>query len=65
MNSQPYVRVLIFLIETESKLLYLQCIILEVLRIRAPTPMSIPHATSKDDVYKNWLIPKEGPRNLM
>ncbi|OBZ85364.1 hypothetical protein A0J61_06581 [Choanephora cucurbitarum] len=45
--------------QDESKLLYLQCIILEVLRIRAPTPMSIPHATSKDDVYKNWLIPKD------
>ncbi|KAI7862275.1 cytochrome P450, partial [Spinellus fusiger] len=36
----------------------IQCIILETLRTRTPAPLSIPHATSKDDVYKDWLIPE-------
>lgn len=39
--------------------MYVQCIILEALRIRPPAPIAIPHATSKDDIYKNWLIPKD------
>lgn len=41
----------------ESSLPYLQCIILETLRLRPPAPLSVPHATSEDDVYQNWFIP--------
>lgn len=32
---------------------------METLRIRPPAPIAIPHATSKDDVYKHWFIPKD------
>ncbi|KAI8643033.1 cytochrome P450 [Parasitella parasitica] len=45
--------------QDEPMLPYVQCIILEVLRLRPPAPIAIPHATSKDDVYKQWLIPKD------
>ncbi|KAL7324075.1 hypothetical protein PS15p_210644 [Mucor circinelloides] len=45
--------------QDEPMLPYLQCIIMETLRLRPPAPIAIPHATSKDDVYKNWLIPKD------
>ncbi|KAG0186948.1 hypothetical protein DFQ28_007072 [Apophysomyces sp. BC1034] len=41
----------------ESKLPYLQCIIHETLRLRSPAPLSVPHATSEDDIYQGWLIP--------
>ncbi|KAI8344468.1 cytochrome P450 [Chlamydoabsidia padenii] len=44
--------------EDESSLPYLQCVIHETLRLRPPAPLSVPHATSDDDVYKNWFIPK-------
>jgi cytochrome P450 len=27
--------------------------------MRPPAPIAIPHATSKDDIYKNWFIPKD------
>ncbi|KAG1459397.1 hypothetical protein G6F46_006926 [Rhizopus delemar] len=42
----------------EPNLPFVQCIILETLRIRPPAPTAIPHATSEDDVYKGWHIPK-------
>ncbi|GAN04483.1 cytochrome P450 [Mucor ambiguus] len=45
--------------QDEPMLPYLQCIIMETLRMRPPAPIAIPHATSKDDVYRNWLIPKD------
>jgi cytochrome P450 len=32
---------------------------METLRLRPPAPIAIPHATSKDDVYKHWFIPKD------
>ncbi|KAM3586420.1 hypothetical protein VKS41_002937 [Umbelopsis sp. WA50703] len=41
----------------EAKLVYLQCVILETLRFRTPTPLGVPHATSCSDVYKNYVIP--------
>ncbi|KAJ2963425.1 hypothetical protein NQZ79_g1555 [Umbelopsis isabellina] len=41
----------------EAKLVYLQCVILETLRFRTPTPLGVPHATSSSDVYKNYVIP--------
>ncbi|KAG2211120.1 hypothetical protein INT46_004496 [Mucor plumbeus] len=45
--------------QDEPLLPYLQCIIMETLRLRPPAPIAIPHATSKDDVYKHWFIPKD------
>ncbi|KAI9316801.1 cytochrome P450, partial [Dichotomocladium elegans] len=44
-------------LSTESRLVYLQCVILETLRLCPPAPLSVPHATSEDDIYHNWLIP--------
>ncbi|KAI8098767.1 cytochrome P450, partial [Halteromyces radiatus] len=41
----------------ERYLPYLQCVIHETLRFRSPAPMAVPHATSENDIYKNWLIP--------
>lgn len=41
----------------EARLVYLQCVILETLRFRTPTPLGVPHATSSADVYKNHIIP--------
>jgi cytochrome P450 len=43
----------------ESRLPYIQCLILETLRIRPPAPIAIPHSVSKDDIYKGWFIPKD------
>ncbi|KAI9260234.1 cytochrome P450, partial [Sporodiniella umbellata] len=42
----------------ESHMPYIQCIIHEALRIRPPAPTSIPHSTTKDDVYNGWYIPE-------
>jgi cytochrome P450 len=38
---------------------YLQCVILETLRLRTPTPLGVPHATSTSDVYKSYIIPAQ------
>ncbi|RCI05066.1 hypothetical protein CU098_002378, partial [Rhizopus stolonifer] len=43
----------------EYNLPYLQCVILETLRLRAPAPIAIPHSTTQEDVYKNWVIPED------
>ncbi|KAI8985426.1 cytochrome P450 [Pilobolus umbonatus] len=43
----------------ESQLPYLQCIILETLRMRPPAPISIPHSTTEDSLYGPYLIPKD------
>lgn len=32
---------------------------METLRLRPPAPVSIPHSNTKDDIYKEWLIPKD------
>ncbi|KAI8060773.1 cytochrome P450 [Gongronella butleri] len=45
--------------EDEPQLPFLQCVLYETLRLRAPAPLSVPHATSEDDVYNNWFIPKK------
>ncbi|KAI8146445.1 cytochrome P450 [Fennellomyces sp. T-0311] len=45
--------------EDEPDLPYLQCVILETLRLRPPAPLSVPHATSQDDTYKGWFIPAQ------
>ncbi|CAO3659713.1 unnamed protein product [Rhizopus stolonifer] len=42
----------------EPVLLYIQCIMHETLRIRTPAPTAIPHATTEDDFYNGWYIPK-------
>ncbi|PHZ11667.1 cytochrome P450 [Rhizopus microsporus ATCC 52813] len=44
--------------DDEPLLPFVQCIILETLRMRPPAPVAIPHATSTDDTYKSWHIPK-------
>lgn len=45
------------MMRVEVNLPYLQCVILETLRFRAPAPLSLPHATSQDDVYEGCFIP--------
>ncbi|ORX45303.1 cytochrome P450 [Hesseltinella vesiculosa] len=45
--------------DDEHLLPYLQCVIHETLRLKTPAPLSVPHATSQDDVYKGWVIPKD------
>jgi cytochrome P450 len=32
---------------------------MEVLRLRPPAPVSIPHSNTRDDVYNGWVIPKD------
>ncbi|KAK7191294.1 hypothetical protein DPSP01_008364 [Paraphaeosphaeria sporulosa] len=39
------------------KVPYLQAILWEVLRWRPSFPLSLPHATSKDDIYEGYFIP--------
>ncbi|KAG2217591.1 hypothetical protein INT45_012447 [Circinella minor] len=45
--------------DDELNLPYLQCVILETLRLRPPAPLSVPHATSEDDIFQNWFIPAQ------
>jgi cytochrome P450 len=37
---------------------YLEAVLAEVLRWIPAFPLGIPHATSEDDEYRGWLIPK-------
>ena len=37
---------------------YIQAVQREVMRWRPVLPLSVPHATSADDVYKGYYIPK-------
>ncbi|KAI7869036.1 cytochrome P450 [Spinellus fusiger] len=39
------------------RLPYIQCIIMETLRCHPVVPLAIPHCTSKDDIYGDWIIP--------
>ena len=32
---------------------------METLRLRPPAPLSVPHATSEDDIFQNWFIPAQ------
>ncbi|KAI7865428.1 cytochrome P450 [Spinellus fusiger] len=40
-----------------AKLPYIQCIIYEVLRCHPTAPLAIPHCTTEDDIYGDWVIP--------
>ncbi|KIL66896.1 hypothetical protein M378DRAFT_160436 [Amanita muscaria Koide BX008] len=44
--------------EDRSSLPYVEALYREVLRWRPVIPTSLPHATTKDDVYKGYYIPK-------
>lgn len=37
---------------------YTEAIYREVMRWRPPLPVGLPHATTEDDVYKGYFIPK-------
>ncbi|KAI0083867.1 cytochrome P450 [Irpex rosettiformis] len=43
----------------KPRLPYLQCVILEVLRWGAATPVGTPHRVSQDDEYNGYLIPAD------
>ncbi|KAG2188787.1 hypothetical protein INT44_003926 [Umbelopsis vinacea] len=45
--------------DDEPNLPYLQCVILETLRLFTPAPLGVPHATSSEDTYNNFVIPKK------
>ncbi|KAJ5864116.1 uncharacterized protein N7529_006032 [Penicillium soppii] len=44
--------------EDAPNLPYLRAFINEILRWQSPTPMGVPHATSEDDEYMGYRIPK-------
>lgn len=44
--------------EDMSKLRCLNAVVEETLRWRAPVTVGVPHATTEDDVYEGWVIPK-------
>ncbi|KAF4619930.1 hypothetical protein D9613_004665 [Agrocybe pediades] len=44
--------------EDRPRLPYIEAIYREVMRIAAPLPLSVPHATLEDDIYKGYFIPK-------
>jgi len=41
-----------------SSLPYVEALLREVLRWRPVAPLSLPHSTTTDDVYKGYYIPK-------
>ncbi|KAF9235567.1 cytochrome P450 [Melanogaster broomeanus] len=46
-------------LEDRASLPYIDAIFRETLRFSPPAPLSVPHASSNDDVYNGYLIPKE------
>ncbi|THH19211.1 hypothetical protein EW146_g1905 [Bondarzewia mesenterica] len=44
--------------EDRKELPYVEAVCMELLRWKVITPLAIPHATSEDDVYGNYFIPK-------
>ncbi|KAI0338581.1 cytochrome P450 [Trametopsis cervina] len=44
--------------DDRASLSYLECIFMEVLRYACPAPLGIPHAVSRDDIYRGYQIPK-------
>ncbi|KAI0253713.1 cytochrome P450 [Lactifluus subvellereus] len=45
--------------DDRPRLPYIEALCKELLRWKMVTPMGVPHASSKDDVYKGFFIPKE------
>ncbi|PPQ81933.1 hypothetical protein CVT25_013781 [Psilocybe cyanescens] len=45
-------------LEDRGSLPYIEAIYREMLRMRPPVPLSVPHRSSEDDHYKGYLIPK-------
>ncbi|KZT69389.1 cytochrome P450 [Daedalea quercina L-15889] len=45
-------------IHDRDALPYLECVLKETLRFSCPTPLGVPHATSEDDEYRGYCIPK-------
>lgn len=45
-------------IPLEYNLPYLQCVLMETLRLRPPAPLGVPHSASEDDVFQGWFTPK-------
>ena len=43
---------------TDQKIPYLDALVSEVLRWNPVAPLAMPHATTADDVYKGYFIPK-------
>ncbi|RXW14807.1 hypothetical protein EST38_g11043 [Candolleomyces aberdarensis] len=41
------------------QLVYLEALIMELLRWHQPAPLAIAHSTSEDDVYEGYFIPKD------
>lgn len=41
-----------------ERLPYVGAIVQEVCRWRPVAPLSVPHASTQDDVYNGWFIPK-------
>ncbi|TEB33482.1 cytochrome P450 [Coprinellus micaceus] len=44
--------------EDKDKLIYLQALMMEMLRWYSVTPFALPHTSTEDDVYEGYLIPK-------
>ena len=42
----------------QPKLPYVGALVREVCRWRPVAPLSVPHASTRDDVYDGWFIPK-------
>uniref|UniRef100_A0A8H7XY19 Cytochrome P450 n=1 Tax=Psilocybe cubensis TaxID=181762 RepID=A0A8H7XY19_PSICU len=45
-------------LEDRKSLPYIEAIYREVLRIRPPLPICLPHRSTEDDIYKGYFIPK-------
>ncbi|KAH8114937.1 hypothetical protein DFH11DRAFT_1590566 [Phellopilus nigrolimitatus] len=43
--------------EDRTSLPYIDCIYKEVFRINPPVPLSLPHQSIKEDIYRDKVIP--------
>jgi len=44
--------------EDREDLPYISAILYEMLRLRSPVPLAIPHVSTEDDHYQGYFIPK-------
>ena len=44
--------------EDREDLPYISAIVYEILRLRSPVPLAIPHVLTEDDHYQGYFIPK-------